>query len=158
MGSRTMSEPVANSDDDRREVYPEPFATVNAYLARFGREVDAQFDRLDPDGYTDVRHGEVLLGINVVRDPAVLLLLVRMTECPKDERAAGVLFRRLLELNFLATQDCAFAIDETQNAVYLRTMRGLQGLDYEEFRELLQNTAAVAEELGEQLKTAEWAE
>lgn len=146
-----MNEPLAKSDDSPEQVYRDPFELVNAHLARFGREVQTQFDALDEDGYTDLGHGEVIVGINVLREPELLLLLVRMADCPADPARERTLYRTLLEQNFLATQDSAFAIDDAKNAIYLRAMRSLHGLEYDEFRELLESTVAVAEELLEQL-------
>ncbi|MDH5674656.1 MAG: type III secretion system chaperone [Myxococcales bacterium] len=118
---------------------------IDDYLHRFGESVGAEFDRLDDEGYTDIRHGELAIGINVIAESDVLLLLVHMGEPPDG---AGVdYYRGLLELNFLSTGDCAFAIDRASGAVYLRALRRLEGLDYEAFESLLQNTAAIAEDM-----------
>jgi hypothetical protein len=53
----------------------------------------------------------------------------------------------LLELNFLATRSCCFAIDEERKILYLRAMRTLDGLDYEEFVDLLETVAAVSNKM-----------
>ena len=57
------------------------------------------------------------------------------------------LYRKLLELNFLSTRSCSFAIDSQRELVYLRAMRPLDGLDYDEFVDLLKTAAAVASKL-----------
>jgi hypothetical protein len=74
-------------------------------------------------------------------------LLISLAVCPRARADAASLFRRLLVLNFLATRDSAFAVDDARNAVYLRAMRGLVGLGYEEFRDLLQSSVAVATDM-----------
>jgi hypothetical protein len=70
-------------------------------------------------------------------------------EVPRDGREA--FYRRLLELNFLVTSDGAFAIDKDRDAVYLRALRRLSGLDYEEFEDLLHTIASVADEWDDRL-------
>jgi hypothetical protein len=67
---------------------------------------------------------------------------------PNDKES---FYRRLLELNFLVTSDGAFAIDKDRNAVYLRGLRRLSGLDYEEFEDLLHTIATVADEWDDRL-------
>jgi hypothetical protein len=68
---------------------------------------------------------------------------------PREGREA--LYRRLLELNFLVTSDASFAIDKDKDAVYLRALRRLSGLDYEEFEDLLHTMASVADEWDDRL-------
>jgi hypothetical protein len=128
-----------------RMVYPDPIEMVNDYLRRFGQAVSAEFDPLDNDGYTDVRHGSLLIGINAIVEHGVLLILVRMGRVPAVNKQR--LYRKLLELNFLATGACSFAIDERLDWVYLRALRPLNGLDYEEFEGLLETAVAVAEKM-----------
>ncbi len=122
---------------------------VNAYLRRFGASVGVDLDPLDEDGYTDVRRGSATVGINVLEDHGILLFLSRIMEVPRDGREA--FYRRLLELNFLVTSDGAFAIDKDRDAVYLRALRRLSGLDYEEFEDLLHTIASVADEWDDRL-------
>lgn len=122
---------------------------VNDYIRRFGESVAVELHPLDADGYTDLRHGRVVIGINAYVDRNVLLIVARMGYAPNGDCAA--LYRRLLELNFLTTRSCCFAIDERTQRVYLRTMRTLDGLDYQEFTELLETVAAVAETLRSQI-------
>lgn len=118
---------------------------VNAYLRRFGEAVSTQLDPLDDGGYTDVRYGSLVIGINAVVEHGVLLILARMGPVPEINKQR--LYRKLLELNFLATGPCSFAIDDEREAVYLRAMRPLAGLDYVDFADLMESTAAVASRL-----------
>jgi hypothetical protein len=130
-------------------VYRDPIEMVNEYIRRFGRSVDADLHPLDASGYTDVRHGSLVIGINAFVEKDVLLILVRMCKVPDHDPEA--LFRKLLELNFLSTRSCSFAIDSHRQLVYLRAMRPLDGLDYEEFVDLLKTAAAVASKLRDQV-------
>lgn len=116
---------------------------VNRYIRRFGQAVSVDLHPLDSDGYTDVRHGAVVIGINACVERNVLLILAGMGSV--SERDTPKLFRKLLELNFLTTHACAFAIDEQRQRLYLRAMRSLDGLGYEEFVELLETVATVAD-------------
>jgi hypothetical protein len=49
------------------------------------------------------------------------------------------------------TSDASFAIDKDKDAVYLRALRRLSGLDYEEFEDLLHTMASVADEWDDRL-------
>ena len=79
----------------------------------------------------------------------LLLFLVRMGDLPASPDPG--LYRELLKLNLLATGDCSFAIDEERNGIYLRAMRTLAALDFEEFEDLLQTIVSVAETMEERL-------
>jgi hypothetical protein len=130
-------------------IYRDPIEMVNEYIGRFGRSVGADLHRLDASGYTDLRHGSLVIGINAFVEKDVLLILVRMCKVPDEDPVA--LYRKLLELNFLSTRSCSFAIDAQRELVYLRAMRPLDGLDYEEFVDLLKTAAAVASKLRDQV-------
>ena len=129
--------------------YRDAAEMVNEYLARFGVAVGVELDPLDEDGYTDVRRGSATVGINVLEEHGILLFLSRIMDVPKDGRES--FYRRLLELNFLVTSDAAFAIDKDKEAVYLRALRRLSGLDFEEFEDLLHTMATVADEWDDRL-------
>jgi hypothetical protein len=122
---------------------------VNDYIRRFGEAVGVSMDLLDEDGYTDVRRGSATVGINVLTEHGILLFLSRIMDVPPNDKES--FYRRLLELNFLVTSDGAFAIDKDRNAVYLRGLRRLSGLDYEEFEDLLHTIATVADEWDDRL-------
>ncbi|NOY93712.1 MAG: YbjN domain-containing protein [Deltaproteobacteria bacterium] len=123
---------------------------VNDYLARFSEKVGAPIEALDEDGYTEVRRGSATVGINVLSDHGTLLLLSKIMPVPSDGREA--FYRRLLELNFLVTSDSAFAIDKDRDAVFLRALRRLGDLDYEEFEDLLSTVATVADDWDDRLQ------
>lgn len=129
--------------------YRDATEMLNDYLLRFGKTVGVELDPLDDDGYTDVRRGSATVGINVLNEHGILLFLSRIMDVPKDGREA--FYRRLLELNFLVTSDAAFAIDKDKDAVYLRALRRLSGLDFEEFEDLLHTMATVADEWDDRL-------
>jgi hypothetical protein len=151
--------PVTNMSDtpiyqDRlsNRVYRDAVEMVNDYLHRFGAEVGVALDPLDADGYTEIRRGSATVGINVLEEHGILLFLSRIMPVPRDGRET--LYRRLLELNFLVTSDASFAIDKDKDAVYLRALRRLSGLDFEEFEDLLQTMASVADEWDDRLARA----
>ncbi len=144
-----MSETSIYQDRESDKVYADAQEMVNDYLQRFGEAVGVSIDPLDEDGYTDVRRGSATVGINVLMEHGILLFLSRIMEVPKEDKES--FYRRLLELNFLVTSDGAFAVDKDRNAVYLRALRRLSGLDYEEFEDLLHTIATVADEWDDRL-------
>ena len=123
---------------------------VDDYIARFGELVGVVFDPLDAEGYTSVRRGSATIGINVLEERRVLMFLAPIMPVPRTNQPD--LCRRLLELNFLATSDAAFAIDVEKKMIYLRALRGLEGLDYEEFVDLLHTVGTVADEWDDKLR------
>lgn len=133
-------------------VYRDAREMADDYVQRFGERVGVRFAPLDDDGYTDVRRGSATVGINVLEDHGILLVLSRIMDVPKQNRE--VFFRRLLELNFLVTSDGAFAVDKDRDAVYLRALRRLSGLDYEEFEDIVSTVATLADEWDDRLREA----
>jgi hypothetical protein len=135
--------------------YPDARALIDAYIERFSARVSAaagsevRFDPLDADGYSSVSRGSATVGINVIEDQGILLFLVRIMSIPQARQTE--LFRQLLELNYLATSDGAFAIEKESDTVYLRALRSLTGLDYEEFEDMLHTVAAVGDEWDDKL-------
>jgi hypothetical protein len=125
-------------------VYRDPIEMVNDYIRRFGAAVAVELHPLDADGYTDLRYDSLVIGVNAFADRNLLLILARMGHARELD---AVLYRKLLELNFLATGACSFAIDAERKLVYLRALRTLDGLDYEEFSGLLETVAAVGNEM-----------
>lgn len=130
---------------------------VNKYLKQFYSEINralppdqqVEFQLLDNDGYTAVQKGSATVGINVLEDHGILMFLSAIMKVPETRQLE--LFRKLLELNFLATSDASFAIDRRNNQIYLRALRGLEGLDYEEFRDMLETVAEVADQFDDKL-------
>ena len=137
-------------DRQSGKVYRDAKEMVNDYLVRFSDKVGAHIDALDEDGYTEVRRGSATVGINVLADHGTLLLLSKIMQVPSDGRE--LFYRRLLELNFLVTSDSAFAIDKDRDAVFLRALRRLGDLDYEEFEDLLSTVATVADDWDDRLQ------
>ena len=116
---------------------------VDDYVRRFGQLVGTEFDSVIPKGTTAVQRGSATVAIHVLEEHRVLMLLSPVMHLPREENAA--LYRHLLELNFLSTSDAAFAVDRDQAVVYLRALRRLDGLDFEEFVDLLDTVAGVAD-------------
>jgi hypothetical protein len=123
---------------------------VNAYLARFGARAGSKLEPLDDAGYTQVKKGSATIGINALEDHGVLLFIAPVMAVPLTGRET--FYRRLLELSFLATSDAAFSIDAQKDEVYVRALRRLSGLDYEEFEDLLDTVGKVADEWDDVLK------
>jgi hypothetical protein len=123
---------------------------VNAYLARFGERAGTSLEPLDDSGYVQVRKGSAHVGVNVLDDHGVLLFLAPVMKVPLTGRET--FYRRLLELSFLTTSDAAFAIDAQKDEVFVRALRRLSGLDYEEFEDLLDTVGKVADEWDDVLK------
>lgn len=131
-------------------VFPNARAMVDAYLERLAERSNTRLTPLDEHGYTTVRRGSAVVGINVLEDHGVLLILAPVMHVPKVQPER--LYRRLLELSFIATADAAFAIDEQKDEVFVRTLRRLSGLDYEEFEDLVATVAKVCDEWDDALK------
>jgi hypothetical protein len=132
------------------ETFPDARTMVNAYLKRFSQRAGTTLEPLDDSGYTQVRKGSAHVGINVLDDHGVLLFLAPVMPVPLTGRET--FYRRLLELSFLATSDAAFSIDAQKDEVYVRALRRLSGLDYEEFEDLLDTVGKVADEWDDALK------
>lgn len=146
-----MTESATYQDRQSGRVYANAIDMVNDYIARFGGAVGIRLRPLDESGYADIRHGSATVGINVLIPRGLLVFLSRIADVPAEGREA--FYRKLLELNFLATGDGAFAIDRHRDAVYLRAMRPLSGLDYEEFAAMLHNLATVADTWDDRLQS-----
>jgi hypothetical protein len=132
------------------QVFADARTMVNAYIARFGERAGTTLEPLDPSGYTQVRKGSAAVGINVLDDHGVLLLLAPVMKVPHTGKET--LYRRLLELSFIATSDAAFSIDGQKDEVYVRALRRLSGLDYEEFEDLVETVGKVTDEWDDALK------
>jgi hypothetical protein len=123
---------------------------INEFIQRFGKERDLTLDPLNEQGYAEIARGSAVVRINVVEEHGVLLMIAPIMRVP--ERNTEAFYRRLLELSFLATSDAAFAIDKKTDMAYLRALRRLEGMDYEEFEDLLHTIATVADEWDDKLK------
>jgi hypothetical protein len=123
---------------------------INEYLLRFGKEREIDLDPLNDAGLGQVARGSAEVLIQVLEEHGVLLLLAPMMAVP--EKDAEGFFRRLLELSLMATSDAAFALDKKTGTTYLRIVRRLEGIDYEEFEDLLHTIASVADEWDDKLR------
>lgn len=123
---------------------------INEYLERFGKERDLDLDPLNDAGVSQVARGSAEVLIQVLEEHGVLLFLAPMMAVP--EKHAEAFYRRLLELSLMATSDAAFAIDKKTGMTYLRILRRLEGLDYDEFEDLLHTIALVADEWDDKLR------
>jgi hypothetical protein len=139
------------ADRESGKVFENARAMVDAYLARFSERAGTNLAPLDESGYTTVRKGSAVVGINVLEDHGVLLILAPVMKVPTAGDVKK-LFRRLLELSFITTADAAFAIDEQKDEIFVRTLRRLSGLDYEEFEDLVATVAKVGDEWDDLLK------
>jgi hypothetical protein len=146
----SQSNTAVYADRATGQVFPDARAMVNAYLAKFAERASIALEPLDPSGYTQVRKGSATVGINVLDDHGVLLLLAPVMKVPLTGRET--LYRRLLELSFIATSDAAFSIDGQKDEVYVRALRRLSGLDYEEFEDLVETVGKVTDEWDDTLK------
>jgi len=147
--STTSSAPIY-ADRATGQVFKDARAMVNAYIARFAERAGAKLDPLDDQGYTQVRKGSASIGINVLEYHGVLLFLAPIMQVPHTGRET--FYRKLLELSFLSTADSAFAIDAQKDEVFVRALRRLSGLDYEEFEDLLDTVGKVADEWDDTFK------
>jgi Tir chaperone protein (CesT) family len=132
------------ADRSTGQVFADARTMVNAYIARFGERAGTKLEPLDDQGYTQLRKGSASIGINVLEDHGVLLFLAPIMPVPITGRET--FYRKLLELSFLTTADSAFAIDAQKDEVFVRALRRLSGLDYEEFEDLLDTVGKVADE------------
>lgn len=125
-------------------------AQVNDYIRRFSEKLGISLRPLDETGYTYIARGSAALGINVFPEQNVIVFLAYIMDLPEGDCLP--LFSKLLELNLLKTKDGAFAVDFGERRVYLRALRGLEGLDYEEFVDLVRTLSEVADEWDDKLK------
>jgi hypothetical protein len=123
---------------------------VGEYLKRFGAERGLELEPLNEQGFAEIARGSALVRINVIEEHGVLLLISPVMRVP--ERNTEAFYRRLLELSFLATSDAAFAVDKKTDMAYLRILRRLDGMDYDEFEDMLHTIATVADEWDDKLK------
>jgi hypothetical protein len=134
-----------------QETTDDPRALIDGFIQRFGHERNLELPALSADGTSQIQRGTAVVSIHVVVEQGVLLLLSRVMPVPDGQRED--LFRRLLELSFLSTGDAAFAINPKTDEVFLRCLRRLEGLDYDEFEDLLHTIATVADQWDDKLRS-----
>ena len=123
-------------------------ARVATYLDRFGRERNLSLPPLTAEGTGSIQRGSAVVTIHVLADKNVLLLLSKVATAPALDAAKAT---RLLSLSFVETGDAAFALHASGD-LYLRILRGLEGLDYEEFEDIVHSIAKTADHWDDRLK------
>lgn len=126
----------------------DPKARVAAFLDQFGKERNVTLPALSPDGTGSIQRGSAVVTIHVLADRGVLLLLAKVATVPVIDAA---LARWLLTASFVETGDAAFALHPQTGDLYLRILRGLEGLDYEEFEDLVHSIARSADHWDDEL-------
>jgi hypothetical protein len=123
-------------------------ARIAEFLDRFGRERNITLPPLDDQGVGMIQRGSAVVSIHVLDEKNVLLLLARVARQPVLDEAKA---KRLLSASFLETGDAAFALHPQTNDLYLRILRGLDGLDYEEFEDIVHSIAQAADHWDDRL-------
>ncbi len=121
---------------------------VAEFLDRFGRERNLVLPALGSDGVGSIQRGSAVVTIHVLEDKGVLLVLARVAKQPRLDEAKA---KRLLAASFAETGDAAFALHPQTGDLYLRILRGLEGLDYEEFEDLVHSIATSADHWDDKL-------
>jgi hypothetical protein len=123
-------------------------ARIAEFLDTFGRERNLTLPPLDEQGVGMIQRGSAVVTIHVLLDKNVLLLLSRIAKQPALDEAKA---KRLLGLSFLETGDAAFALHPQTGDLYLRILRGLDGLDYDEFEDIVHSIAQAADHWDDKL-------
>lgn len=126
-------------------------ARIAEFLDRFARERNLTLPPLDEQGVGSIQRGSAIVTIHVLADKNVLLLLSRVAERPALDEAKA---RRLLAASFLETGDAAFALHPQTGDLYLRILRGLDHLEYEEFEDIVHSIAQQADHWDDKLSGA----
>jgi hypothetical protein len=121
---------------------------VAGFLERFARDRDLALPPMRADGVGFIQRGSAVVSIHVLADKNVLLVLAKVADAPVLDAARA---KRLLALSFVETGDAAFALHPQTGDLYLRILRGLEGLDYEEFEDLVDSIARTADRWDDKL-------
>ena len=136
---------------DSEAVVKDPRAQVAIFLDRFARERNLTLPPLAADGTGSIQRGSAVVTIHVLADKNILLLLSKVAPASALDLDKA---RTLLTASFVETGDAAFAIHPQTGDVYLRILRGLDGLDYEEFEDIVHSIAKTADHWDDKLKSA----
>ncbi len=126
-------------------------ARIAEFLDRFGRERNLTLPKMSDDGVGSIQRGSAIVTIHVLSERGVLLLLARVAKAPELDLPRA---RNLLTASFVETGDAAFALHPQTGDVYLRILRGLDGLDYEEFEDLVHSIAQTADTWDDKLASS----
>jgi hypothetical protein len=117
-------------------------ARIAEYLDRFGRERNLVLPAMSEDGVGTIQRGSAVVSIHVLDQKGILLLLSRVAKQPALDE---VKLKKLMAASFTETGDAAFALHPQTGDLYLRILRGLEGLDYEEFEDLVHSIAQTSD-------------
>jgi hypothetical protein len=117
-------------------------ARIAEYLDRFGRERNLVLPAMSEDGVGTIQRGSAVVSIHVLEQKGILLLLSRVAKQPSLDEGK---LKKLMAASFTETGDAAFALHPQTGDLYLRILRGLEGLDYEEFEDLVHSIAQTAD-------------
>ncbi|HEX5059113.1 MAG TPA: type III secretion system chaperone [Kofleriaceae bacterium] len=117
-------------------------ARIAEFFDRFGRERNLNLPPLGDDGVGMIQRGSAVVTIHVLADKNILLLLSRVAKQPTIDEARA---KKLLVASFTETGDAAFALHPNTGDLYLRILRSLDGLDYEEFEDIVHSIAQTAD-------------
>ncbi len=134
--------------DEAGTKFDDPRGRVAAFLERFARDRNLTLPPLSDEGVGSIQRGSAVVTIHVLAEKNVLLLLSKVAAKPALDEARA---RRLLGLSFLETGDSAFALHPQTGDLYLRILRGLEGLDYDEFEDLVHSIAKTADHWDDKL-------
>ena len=123
-------------------------ARIAEFLDRFGRERNLNLPPLSEEGVGTLQRGSAVVSIHVLDTKGVLLLLSRVAQQPQLDEAK---LKKLMQASFTETGDAAFALHPQTGDLYLRILRGLEGLDYEEFEDLVHSIAQTADHWDDQI-------
>lgn len=126
----------------------DPKARVAAFLQRFGVERNLTLPPLSEEGVGSIQRGSAVVTIHVLAEKDVLLVLSKVADAPDLDAAKA---KRLLSASFLETGDAAFALHPQTGDLYLRIFRGLTGLDYEAFEDIVHSLARSADHWDDKL-------
>lgn len=115
---------------------------IAEFLDRFGRERNLNLPPLSDEGVGTLQRCSAVVSIHVLDSKGVLLLLSRVAQQPKLDDGK---LKKLMQASFTETGDAAFALHPQTGDLYLRILRGLEGLDYEEFEDLVHSIAQTAD-------------
>ena len=124
-------------------------ARVAEFLQRFGHERNLTLPPLSDDGVGSIQRGSAVVSIHVLADKEVLLVLSKVADAPVLDATKA---KRLLQASFTETGDAAFALHPQTGDLYLRIFRGLAGLDYEEFEDIVHSLARAADHWDDKLR------
>lgn len=123
-------------------------ARIAEYLDRFARERNLNLPPLSEDGVGSIQRGSAVVTIHVLADKNVLLLLSRVAKQPALDEARA---KKLLAASFTDTGEAAFALHPSTGDLYLRILRALDGLDYDEFEDIVHSIAKTADRWDDQI-------